>query len=464
MIAIGLSTIFLAVGLLRSVTSTHFVRIAAVTLLAGALLALDCLHLGALEHGLPAFSGLFAASGASQLLTVFVLLTGAGIVVAVWPEGARVLAEYPVLALFAVAGGALLVASADLISMYLALELQSFAVYVLAALYRDDERATGAGLTYFLLGALSSALILLGVAVVYSQTGLTSLSLGLLGDGLGTPVAFGLLLALAGFLFKVAAAPLHNWAPDVYDGAPTVVATWLTAMPKLGILGFLLAALHALPLSASLAPVVGVLGASAALSLLIGTTLGLAQTRVKRLLAYSTINNVAYLLLALAVGGDQSTTAFVFYLMQYTLVNLTAFLALIAAGGVLSRGADIAFISELRRLGTSAPMIAVTLGLALFSMAGVPPLVGFFGKFLVLDAALAQGYYALTALAILTSVVAAAYYLRVVRVMAFDPTTPEVRGGVPAVQAYALATLSVLALLFLAYPAFILNSLALLAT
>jgi NADH-ubiquinone oxidoreductase chain 2 len=210
--------------------------------------------------------------------------------------------------------------------------------------------------------------------------------------------------------------------------------------------------------------VVGVLGASAALSLLIGTTLGLAQTRVKRLLAYSTINNVAYLLLALAVGGDQSTTAFVFYLMQYTLVNLTAFLALIAAGGVLSGGADIAFVSELRRLGTSAPMIAVTLGLALFSMAGVPPLVGFFGKFLVLDAALAQGYYALTALAILTSVVAAAYYLRVVRVMAFDPTAPEVLGGVPAVQAYALATLSVLALLFLAYPAFILNSLALLAT
>jgi NADH-ubiquinone oxidoreductase chain 2 len=172
---------------------------------------------------------------------------------------------------------------------------------------------------------------------------------------------------------------------------------------------------------------------------------------------------VAYLLLALAVGGE---TAFVFYLVQYSLVNLAAFLALLAAGYALGpRGTDVSLVADLRRLITGAPMVALSFSVALFSMAGVPPLVGFFGKYMVLEAALAGGYYWLTVLAILTSVVAAAYYLRVVRVMAFDPAGEGAAAEhVSSAQAYTLAALSVLALLFLAYPAFILNSLDILAS
>jgi NADH-ubiquinone oxidoreductase chain 2 len=472
MLSLGLCTLFLAVALLPRITATLHVRVAGVLLLGAAGLAVHALQPDAFSGALPVFGGYFAVGGIAQYLAAFVLLAGAVILLSVWAapragQGTQAIAEYPLLVLFTSAGATFLLASADIISMYLAVELQSFAVYLLAAAYRGSESATAAGLKYFLLGALSSAMILLGVAIVYAQTGLTGLEFGLLGDALSPAVALGLLLVLAGLLFKVAAAPFHHWAPDVYDGAPTVVAAWLSVMPKISLLAFLLAALQNLPLDGALAPVGAVLGASAALSLLFGSTIGCAQTRIKRLLGYSAVNNVAYLLLALAAGTELGSAPFLFYLLQYSLVNLGAFLAVLAAGHIATGGRDLVSLSQLGVLLRSAPALALSFGIGLFSMAGVPPLAGFFAKYLVLEAAMASGLYWLSGLAILTSVVAAVYYIRVVALMAFWPQENSeglaIQGEVASAQAYTLAAVGVLTVGFLIYPAFILNSLELLA-
>src|SRR5271156_3371492 len=292
--------------------------------------------------------------------------------------------DYSIIVLFSILGSSLLISSFDLISLYLSIELQSFGLYVLSTLYRDSESSTSAGLKYFLLGGLSSCLILLGSGLIYSYTGVTNFeSLYLLNSISDIDqqyviqgLSLGLIIIFVGFLFKIAAAPLHNWSPDVYDGTPTIVTTWLTIIPKISILIFLLelqsqigiiggiktkiisstgylTTVDSMPsllpieglaslgttLSASLAPVAVVIGLpvlktllliSSILSLIIGSLLGLAQIRIKRLLAYSTISHIGFLLLALAINTEQSIDSFLFYLIQYTITNLNVFLIILA--------------------------------------------------------------------------------------------------------------------------------------
>ena len=238
--------------------------------------------------------------------------------------------EFALILVFTTIGASFLVSSTDLVSLYLAIELQSFAVYILATLYRENESATSAGLKYFLLGALSSALILLGSALVYAYTGLTNLdaissliSVSTTSDNVTQGVMLGLVVMTAGFLFKIAAAPFHNWAPDVYDGVPTIVTTWLSVMPKISIFVLLLTVSS---LTEGLGLTFGditvnvwqaLLLVCSLLSLIIGTVVGLSQVRIKRLLTYSTISHVGFMLLALAVSGQESIDAFLFYLIQY---------------------------------------------------------------------------------------------------------------------------------------------------
>ena len=243
---------------------------------------------------------------------------------------------------------------------YLCIELQSFAVYILATLYRNSESATAAGLKYFLLGGLSSALILLGSSIIYSNTGLTNFEgiynlLSVIVDNTNNeqnevvlPVIFGLLLIGSGFLFKVSAAPFHNWAPDVYDGTPTIVTSWLSTMPKISIFVFLLELITGLQGSLecislnTMSDFTGnyfagniwknLLLAASLLSLVLGTVLGLSQYRIKRLLTYSTISHVGFLLLALAINTEESVESFLFYIIQYSLTNVNVFLILLAFG------------------------------------------------------------------------------------------------------------------------------------
>jgi NADH-ubiquinone oxidoreductase chain 2 len=379
--------------------------------------------------------------------------------------------------------------SSDLVSLYLAIELQSFGVYVLATLYRDSESATSAGLKYFFLGALSSALILLGSATVYSYAGVTNFeaiysiaTVPAISTDFQLGLVFGVLLILIGLLFKIAAAPFHSWAPDVYDGVPTIVTTWLTILPKISIFILLLNLQgigEMLSLSAffgeyEVSPWTQLLLLSALLSLVIGSVVGLAQYRIKRLLAYSTISHVGFMLLALATDSTESVESVLFYIAQYTITNLNVFFIVLAFGYILSQSeassdtSDIRFIRELAGQFRTNPLLAVSFALCLFSMAGVPPLVGFFGKQSVLLAAMHSGYYFIALVAILTSVVSAYYYLRIVRTIFFDDAVIEgvsPKSGVMVVNpvhSFTIATLTLLLLAYVLKPAVVLNSMHLL--
>jgi NADH-ubiquinone oxidoreductase chain 2 len=390
--------------------------------------------------------------------------------------------------LFTTIGASLLLSSSDMVSMYLSIELQSFAVYILATLYRNSESATAAGLKYFLLGGLSSALILLGTALIYSYTGLTQFEsiyalTSVAGDDeyVGALV-FGLLLIGIGFLFKVAAAPLHNWAPDVYDGTPTVVTAWLSTMPKISIFVFLLelqtgleGSLESLSLQledTSIDVWKNLLLITSLLSLVIGTVLGLSQYRIKRLLTYSTISHVGFLLLALSMNTQESIESFLFYILQYTLTNANVFLVLLGFGYMIHiyPKKDIQFIDSLKGQFTANPLLSLSFALCLFSMAGIPPLIGFFAKQMVLYSSTHGGYYFLSIVAILVSVISASYYLKIIKVMYFDTSenmstysynTEET--SITNVHAFTISSLTMLITLFVLQPTILLNSCHILA-
>jgi NADH-ubiquinone oxidoreductase chain 2 len=378
--------------------------------------------------------------------------------------------EYSLIILFSTLGSSLLVSSADLLSMYLSIELQSFALYILATLFRDSESSTFAGLKYFLLGALSSCFILLGAGLVYSYTGLTNFEsiyilMSVYGDNstlILQGLSLGLILIIIGFLFKIAAAPLHNWAPDVYDDTPNLVTIWLTIMPKIAILILMLelytqislpdlnmqipaldsgfSNLISLDLSNGIilnentsALIKKLLLISSLLSLVIGTVLGLSQYRIKRLLAYSTISHLGFILLALAINSEQSIESFIFYLIQYSLTNLNTFLIIIAFGYIIQTNwkkstisyyslikeneFDLKYLSELKGQFYANPLLSLSLSISLFSMAGIPPLIGFFSKQFVLYSAIESGYYFLAFVCVIVSVISASYYLKLIKLM-----------------------------------------------
>ncbi len=517
MLVLGIFSLMIAVAL-QKISPLLLIRVTSIILFYAAALSFNAMDIQAIGSGLGIFSGLFQVTSVSQAIDVFIYSIAALILLPWAPASVKVkgmtlpsIPEYSLIILFTVCGATFLVSSTDLVSMYLSIELQSFAVYILAALYRDSESATSAGLKYFLLGGLSSGLILLGSALVYAYTGLTSfegiytlLSVSSYDDVTG-PVTIGLTITVVGFLFKVAAAPFHNWAPDVYDGTPTIVTTWLTIMPKISILVFLLELQSGLSGTSlvlqlgseglgSSAPLRGVnvwknlLLISSLLSLVIGTVVGLAQFRIKRLFAYSTISHVGFLLLALAINSEESIESFLFYLVQYSITNLNAFLILLAFGyiiysnnnmtaeGSASTGTDIQFISELKGQFKANPLLGLSLATCLFSMAGIPPLMGFFAKQMVLYSATHSGYYFMSFVAIVVSVISAAYYLRIVRVIHFSPLrgaassqdiaqaqSNSSSSSLTNVHSFTIAVLTLAIALFVFKPTIILNSTHLLA-
>lgn len=441
--------------------------------------ALNVINIQSIGSGIGIYSGLFHVTFISQLLEVFIYIIGATILIA-RPSLVTAYAcvaesikgraslennykntiEYSLVIIFSTLGASLLISSANLISMYLSIELQSFAVYILPTLYKDSELATNAGLKYFLLGSLASCLILLGSGLIYTYTGLTNLEsiynfisvTGSLNSNISQGIALGFIIIFVGYLLKVSAAPLHNWAPDVYDESPTIVTIWLTIMPKISILIFILEIFtqitdatvmsqllltHATLPCASIATGIGIaeslglntikflLLISSLFSLIIGTVVGLTQIKIKRLLAYSTISHIGFILLALSINSIQSIDSFIFYIIQYTLTNLNTFLILIAIGYILNnkilinKGSekDINYISELKGLFFSNPILSISLTICLLSMAGTPPFLGFFSKQFVLYSAIESGYYFMSIAGILVSIISASYYLRIIRIL-----------------------------------------------
>jgi len=351
--------------------------------------------------------------------------------------------EYPLILLFIISGAVFLMSTNDLISIFLAIELQSYGLYLLSTIYRNSELATTGGLVYFLLGGLSSCFILLGTSLLYANSGTTSMD-GLyiitsISDNVDSwykpyYINFALLIFSIGFLFKVSAAPFHFWSPDVYDAIPTIVTTFVAIIAKISIFILLLEIVYFTSNYFSEFNWTFGLLMSSLLSLIIGTVVGLTQFRIKRLFAYSTISHVGFILLALSITSIESIQAFIFYLMQYSLSNLNAFIILVTIGFSFyfyvtnnkehkelldKNNSPVQLINQLRGYFYVNPVLALSLAITIFSFAGIPPLVGFFAKQMVLSAALDSGYVFLSLVAILTSVVGGVYYLNVVKEIFF---------------------------------------------
>jgi NADH-ubiquinone oxidoreductase chain 2 len=366
--------------------------------------------------------------------------------------------EYPLIVLFCLTGAIFLLCSYDIISIFLSIELQSYGLYLLCSIHRNSEASINAGLTYFLLGGLSSCIILLGISLLYINTGNTSLEniymINSISNALAnniiyesvnltniytdiyteyTYIQLPLAIMSVGFLFKIGSAPFHFWSPDVYDAIPTNVTTFVAIIAKISILILLFEFTFYTDSNIKNLSWLNNIILSSILSLLIGSILGLVQYRIKRLFAYSTISHLGFILLALSINTLESSRALFFYIIQYSLSNLNAFVILITIGSnlyfyVLKNNIEIKtdnyspiqFITQLKGYFHINPMLAISLSLTLFSFIGIPPLIGFFGKQMVLTVALDKGYFFITFVAILTSVISAVYYLVLVKFMFFE--------------------------------------------
>ncbi|GAA0568361.1 NADH-quinone oxidoreductase subunit NuoN [Caenispirillum bisanense] len=327
--------------------------------------------------------------------------------------------EYSIVIMLATLGMLMMVSANDLMSLYVGLELQSLSAYVIAAYNRDNLRSTEAGLKYFVLGSVASGLLLFGMSFVYGFSGTTSFAgiAELLSHGHApTGMLVGLVFMLAGLSFKVSAAPFHMWTPDVYEGAPTPVTGFFAIAPKVAALALMARVLLG-PFAEMADQWQQVVWLVAVLSMFIGSFAAITQTNIKRLMAYSSIGHVGYALIGLTVADQEGVRGMLIYLAIYLFMNVGTFAVILS---MRQKGRATENISDLAGLSKTHPMMALWLAVFMFSMAGIPPLAGFFGKLYVFLAAIQAEMYALAVIGVLTSVVSAFYYLRIIKVMYFD--------------------------------------------
>ncbi len=345
--------------------------------------------------------------------------------------------EFPVLIVLAALGMGMMASAGDLISLYVGVELHSLALYVLAAMHRDDAKASEAGLKYFVLGALSSGLLLYGASLIYGFAGSTRFDViaQAVGDGAGTGVLFGLVFLICGLAFKVSAAPFHMWTPDVYEGAPTPVVAFFGAAPKMAAM-VLFARVLADGFGGAAEQWRQILVIVALLSVAVGAFAGLAQSNLKRLWAYSSIANIGYAVLGLAAGDTAGVQAMLVFMVLY-MVDVTGFFACLAA---LSReGRPMESISDMAGLVKERPGIALAMTAFSLSALGLPPFSGFWAKFYVFKAAIGAGLGVAAVIALVGSVVAAFYYLRLIKVMWFDAAAGATDAPAPEARIIAVA-------------------------
>lgn len=373
-----------------------------------------------------AFSGAFAADGFAAIVKMLIL-AGAALVLVMghgYLEREKMdRFEFPILVVFSVLGMMIMASAADFLTLYLGLELQSLALYVLASFDRDNARSTEAGLKYFVLGALSSGMMLYGISLIYGfagATGYAQVAQAAGGDGASIGLVFGLVFLMAGLAFKVSAVPFHMWTPDVYEGSPTPVTAFFAASPKIAAMAlFVRAMTEALP---------GAIGEwrqivifIAILSMLLGAFAGIGQNNIKRLMAYSSIANMGFILVGLAAGTEEGVQGILIYLTIYLITNIGVFACIL---GMRRGSRQVENISDLAGLAQSQPGYAFVFSMLMFSLAGIPPLAGFFAKFYVFLAAVKAGLYLLAVIGIVTSVVGAYYYVRIVKIIYFDEPAP----------------------------------------
>ena len=399
----------------------------AVALLVAATIAL----IGSPSHAGPIYDGIIAADLFASFGKAIIFPAAAVAIIAAhgWFErGSEHASEYAVLIVFAAVGMSVMVSATSLISLYVGLELQSLAAYVLASYRRTDDRSAEAGLKYFVLGALASGILLYGISLLYGFTGTMNFTGLAAAFGRGAPslgLLFGLVFVLAGLAFKISAVPFHMWTPDVYEGAPTPVTAFFASAPKVAavLLSTRLCLVAFGPATDAWRQIVIV---AALASILLGAVAAYGQTNIKRLLAYSSINNVGFALIGLAAGGAQGASSVLFYMAVYVVMTLGAFLCVLWMRD--EAGRPIEEIYSLSGLAQSRPAFAAAFAIFMFSLAGIPPLFGFWPKLLVFQAAVASGLTALAVAGILGTVVGAYYYLRIVKVMYMDePAAPYKR-------------------------------------
>ncbi len=357
--------------------------------------------------------------------------------------------EYAILILLSSLGMMLLVSAADLIALYLGLELMSLCLYVLAASSRHSERSAEAGLKYFVLGALSSGMLLYGCSLIYGFTGTVTFT-GIaqaVGQG-GVGLVFGLVFLFAGLCFKVSAVPFHMWTPDVYEGAPTPITAFFSASPKVAAIAvFIRAALGAFPGIATQWQQILVFVAIA--SMVLGAFAAIGQHNIKRLMAYSSIGHMGFALVGLAAGTPEGVQGVLIYMAIYAAMTLGTFACILT---MRRAGGPVEEISDLAGLARTNPPLAFFLAMLLFSLAGIPPLAGFFAKFYVFLAAIKAGLYVLAVIGFLASVVGAYYYLLIIKIMYFDEPA-EGFMPMPGELKTVLAVTGLFNILFFVYPA-----------
>ena len=406
----------LMVGAYRGVRVTGLVVVLALILM---------VTVGVLELTLPAgklvtFNGSFIVDDFARFLKILALIGSSATLILsteFLADPSRRIFEYAILVLLSTLGMMILISAGDLIMLYLGLELMSLALYVVAASNRDDIKSTEAGLKYFVLGALSSGMLLYGASLIYGFTGTVSFAGIAAAAKTGSiGIVFGIVFLLAGLCFKVSAVPFHMWTPDVYEGAPTPVTAFFASAPKVAAMAvFTRVALTAFP---GIMPqwqqiVVFVSIASMAL----GSFAAIGQKNIKRLMAYSSIGHMGFALVGLAAGTAEGAQGVLVYVAIYVAMTLGTFSVILA---MKRNGQHVEKISDFAGLSRTNPMLAFFFAMLLFSLAGVPPLAGFFGKFYVFVAAIKAGLFTLSVIGVLTSVIGAYYYLSIVKVMYFD--------------------------------------------
>ena len=400
------------------------------------------------------FNGLFVTDAFAVFAKLMVLLSSAvTLLLAIkWLEQENIARfEFPILVVFAALGMCAMISANDFLSLYVGLETQSLALYLIAAFQRDTVRSTEAGLKYFVLGALASGLLLYGVSLVYGFAGSTNfdvLARGFAsGETVSPGVVVGLVFIICALAFKCSAVPFHMWTPDVYEGAPTPVTAFFSVAPKVAAVALFLRVMVS-PFGDLLAQWQQVIVTIAILSMLVGGFAAIMQTNIKRLMAYSSIGHVGYALIGLAVGNQAGVSAVLIYLAIYLFMNIGTFAVILS---MRANGRMVEGIGDLAGLSKNRPIMAAALAVMMFSMAGIPPFAGFFGKFFIFKAAVDAGLIPLAVIGVLTSVVAAFYYLRIIKVVYFDDPADQFE-PMPTQARLVLGVTSIAVVIFFLFP------------
>ncbi|MBN9304287.1 MAG: NADH-quinone oxidoreductase subunit N [Devosia sp. 67-54] len=422
LLAVGAVVLLLAGVLFSRERSTGLALISIVLLIAVIAVALWQPAEGTL------FNGGFIVDGFARYMKLLVL-GGSAVTLILSTSAAKPFGldkfEYSILVLLATLGMMVMVSANDLMSLYVSLELQSLALYVVAALKRDDSRATEAGLKYFVLGALASGLLLYGASLVYGFTGLTQLDQivgAIAGEHRSIGLIFGMVFLLAGIAFKISAVPFHMWTPDVYEGAPTPVTAFFSTAPKVAAMALIIRVVTVSfgPITHDWQQIVVFLSIA---SMVLAAFAAIGQNNLKRLLAYSSIGHVGFALVGLSAGTAVGVEGVAIYLAIYITMNIGFFAVLLSLR--TADGAYVETIPQLAGLAQKRPFVAAIMAVVMFSFIGLPPLAGFFAKWQVFLAAIDAHLFALAIIGVLASAVSAFYYLRIVKVMYFDEATTE---------------------------------------